>query len=203
MTKKRRSRTTVTIEPEQIIVDTREQKPLFACPPAIKRKLDTGDYSVDGYECTVLVERKSIADAFGSVGSGRRRFERECGRLAITPAAFLVVEGLPEDIRAYEIALRRRFANKKVRPRLNATTVERTLRDWCNGLGIQLQWCGGRATAAHEPLECLRSGVRKIDGGEAYKHNRDICVDCGGGGHVPHRVGCKGVVMVRKEDRRP
>lgn len=62
-----------------IIVDTREQKPWFASTKehsVIKKKLDCGDYSIEGYESKFGVERKSLTDAYGTLGAGRARFIR-------------------------------------------------------------------------------------------------------------------------------
>jgi DNA excision repair protein ERCC-4 len=44
--------------------------------------LATGDYSIQGYESRVCVERKSAADLVGSVTAGNARFRREHERMA-------------------------------------------------------------------------------------------------------------------------
>lgn len=81
----------------RIIIDTREQKP-YRCPlPHIFATLETGDYSLEGYESRVVVERKSKADLYGSLGQGRERFEREAERMARFEFAALVIESdLPD-----------------------------------------------------------------------------------------------------------
>lgn len=89
-----------------ILIDTREQRPYFQSPdinekfPGIKTdwgSLKTGDYSIEGmqtpeHEYSVVVERKSMADLFGSVGKGRERFEREYRRLSCFDYAAVVIE---------------------------------------------------------------------------------------------------------------
>jgi len=62
-----------------ILVDTREQRPLYfgEASPTRRATLPTGDYSVEGLEGLIAVERKSLGDLFGTVGKGRERFERE------------------------------------------------------------------------------------------------------------------------------
>lgn len=71
-----------------LIVDTREQKPLefknyshsFS---TVRDTLYVGDYGClweDGVEMPVVVERKSIADLFGTLTSGMERFKRELNR---------------------------------------------------------------------------------------------------------------------------
>lgn len=49
-----------------LVIDTREQKPLFDPPPddltIIHKKLDHGDYSINGFEKYVAIERKRMSD---------------------------------------------------------------------------------------------------------------------------------------------
>ena len=74
-----------------VVVDTREQKP-FAFSDAVevvRGTLHTGDYSLQGHETAVTLERKSLADLVGSVIQDRERFERELARMA--PFAFKAV----------------------------------------------------------------------------------------------------------------
>lgn len=61
-----------------ILIDTREQRPLhFFGSPTKRSFLPTGDYSAEGLEALIAIERKSLGDLFGTVGQGRERFERE------------------------------------------------------------------------------------------------------------------------------
>lgn len=94
--------------PFTIIIDTREQAPYqFAghkCQRAsgspiipllvttTTHKLDTGDYSIEGMEDRVCVERKSLDDALGTFTTGRDRFERELERMEEFEAAAVVLE---------------------------------------------------------------------------------------------------------------
>jgi len=80
-----------------IIIDTREQLP-FDFPGAITRTLRTGDYSLDGLEDKICVERKSKADLFGSLGHGRARVEREFQRMAGFDYAAIVIEANLSDL---------------------------------------------------------------------------------------------------------
>jgi len=62
--------------------------------PMIVRKLDTGDYSVDGLETMIAIERKTLDDLVGCLGKGRARFERELERSqALDYFAVIVEEG--------------------------------------------------------------------------------------------------------------
>lgn len=65
-----------------LVVDTREQRPLFTSPPEgliiIKKALKHGDYSIQGFEDKVAVERKKMSDLMSYIGSER---ERTCAKL--------------------------------------------------------------------------------------------------------------------------
>lgn len=79
-----------------IIVDTREQRP-YEFPNSSRGTLRAGDYSLRGYEDRVAVERKSLADAYNSVGRHRARFRREWLRLTELEFAAVVIEAsLPQ-----------------------------------------------------------------------------------------------------------
>ena len=74
-----------------VAVDTREHKPYRFARSEV-RTLATGDYSVVGLEDQIAIERKSQADAYGSLGHGRARFERELERLSRFDYAAIVIE---------------------------------------------------------------------------------------------------------------
>lgn len=89
-----------------ICVDSREQAPWHFlsirgdakdndAPILVQTKtatLKTGDYSIEGLENQLCVERKSKDDLFGSLGGGRRRFQAEFERMAKMKHSALVVE---------------------------------------------------------------------------------------------------------------
>jgi len=77
-----------------LIQDTREQKPLFkSFPWVVEKALKAGDYSIQGFETVVAIERKSVNDLYGSLGQGRKRFEREMQRLMEYRYKALLIEG--------------------------------------------------------------------------------------------------------------
>ena len=88
--------------PMRIVVDTREQTPFpFIGYPAaiVPGTLTDGDYSLAGFERRVAVERKSLADLVGCLGTDRERFQRELERLRGYDSAAVVVEAPVEDLR--------------------------------------------------------------------------------------------------------
>lgn len=83
-----------------IVIDSREKQP-YEFPGAVVRALPAGDYSLLGREDEVAIERKSLADAYSSLGANRERFRREIERLAEYDFAAIVVEAsLPEFLAA-------------------------------------------------------------------------------------------------------
>lgn len=90
------------IRPFTIIKDTREKQgytfaasrtKYHVCKGMVVRKLDTGDYSVEGLEDKVCVERKaSVVELANNVGISRKRFEAEIERMKEFPHKFLVLE---------------------------------------------------------------------------------------------------------------
>lgn len=63
-----------------IIVDTREQKPLWSGLECNKLCLLVGDYTTDRLNNKFIVERKSPGDLYGTITRGHPRFKREIKR---------------------------------------------------------------------------------------------------------------------------
>lgn len=98
------------IKPEKdftVIIDNREQRPWFFDKinndnfPNLKfvnGTLKTGDYSLLGFsdpkkhKNTITVERKSLEDLYGTVGSGRERFEKELIRMQEFTKKVIIIE---------------------------------------------------------------------------------------------------------------
>lgn len=83
------------------MVDTREQESYTFDPglgSTVRRALPAGDYSVEGLEQVVAVERKSMNDFISTVIHARSRFRNELRRLGGYKAACVVVEGNLGDV---------------------------------------------------------------------------------------------------------
>lgn len=77
----------------RIAVDTREQlRYMFDGYESFRTTLRTGDYSLEGYETVLAVERKNKLDAWGCLTDGRKRFERCLERLSLLDRAAIVIE---------------------------------------------------------------------------------------------------------------
>lgn len=83
----------------KIIIDTREQQPLFKIgKEAMRATLKTGDYSIEGQEDNIAIERKSLGDLFGTLGKGHSRFKKELERVQSLKYFAIVVEGTNSDV---------------------------------------------------------------------------------------------------------
>jgi len=136
----------------RIVIDTREQAPWgFDCP-TVRRKLDAGDYSVDGLEGAVAVERKSLKDFVSTVFHSFKRFHREMERLATYEAACVVVEAdLDAVLRGAEAeALRGVGPDALLGAALWLSLVHR----------VPIYWCGSRPAARAFTDAFLRMFVR-------------------------------------------
>jgi len=84
-----------------IIVDTREQKPYdFGAILTEKCCLRAGDYSIQGLEQSIAVERKTVDDFVSSIIHERERFFAELSLLQAYDHACIVVESNLTDILA-------------------------------------------------------------------------------------------------------
>jgi ERCC4-type nuclease len=62
------------------------------------KKLDAGDYSLEGLESVIAVERKSIDDLINTLLRGKRRFSNELRKLQSYNYACICVEAGLQDI---------------------------------------------------------------------------------------------------------
>jgi ERCC4-type nuclease len=90
------------------ISDTREQLPLEFDSPYIERvvtrKLDTGDYSIEGLEDILCIERKgSLAEFYRNVT--QKRFEDELVRMQAYKYRYLVLEFSLSEVMAIPYSL--------------------------------------------------------------------------------------------------
>ena len=136
-----------------IRIDTREQDPFtFASVSlpvlqfrTVRGMLPTGDYADDDRivlppadQC--VIERKSLADLYGTMGRGRDRFERECERMAEYGYAAIIIEASWHEIADPNTHLRH---PTRMRPK----TVILGLMAFSRRYGVHILPCPGRRFA--------------------------------------------------------
>lgn len=119
------------------LIDTREQRPLSLEPMRMETaSLETGDYSVKGYQDYIRIERKSIDDLTQCVGKERERFDREMIRLRGYRFSAVVVEANWEDVLEH-----------KYRSQVHPNSVVGSCHAW-QRKGVPVIFCGSPAGAA-------------------------------------------------------
>jgi len=144
----------MSIELPTVVCDTREQAPWVPwishggkrlLLPVVRRKLDAGDYSIEGHEHEIAIERKSLNDwvgtMFGKSANGEpswERFKREIERVKATGLQrFAVyVEASRDDVKLQSY-------RSQVKP---ASVLGRSDSLWPDH-GIAVQWMGDRPEA--------------------------------------------------------
>jgi ERCC4-type nuclease len=143
-----------------ILVDTREQLPWsFGSPekPAIVevRGLKLADYSLEGLTEWVGIERKSLADFCGSLGSGRERFftELESMQRENILMRAVVVEASALDVEPY---LAFEAYRRKGKRTLSAASVHASALKIHTDFGTPVLWLGNRDHAQRSVEWMLR-----------------------------------------------
>ena len=92
-----------------IIKDTREKEGHgwwyeedAYCSGTTKKKVDIGDYAIEGMEHLLCIERKESVSEFAG-NCGEKRFLKELERMASFPHAFLILEFNWGDIERYPV----------------------------------------------------------------------------------------------------
>lgn len=101
-----------------VIKDTREQDGYYfsafnTCAGMIEQKLDTGDYTIQGLEDKVCVERKGCVEELAvNLGQKKYTFLDEIERMASFPHRFIVLEFSLEDLVKFPAETRIPIKNK-------------------------------------------------------------------------------------------
>lgn len=91
--------------------------------------LQSGDYSLIGYQDQVAIERKSFEDLFSTLGQGRERFVRELERLNEMDFAAVVCE----------VGWREVAFHRPVHSRMSSKSVVRSILAWSQRY-IRVHW---------------------------------------------------------------
>ena len=138
--------------PLRVVVDSREQAPYsFAGAPCYAGTtvepgtLQTGDYSIRGFESAVAVERKSLPDFVACLGRERERFVRELERARGLQAFAVVVE-----------ADYRELAHHDYRGLLNAHSACQSVASFMARMRVPILFAGTRQGGEYAVWSFLR-----------------------------------------------
>ncbi len=131
----------------RIVIDTREQRPYrFKGMASVVGTLATGDYSLEGFEGAVAVERKTKTDAYSCVGNSRQRFVRCLSRLAELDRGIVIIEADLQD-----------FAVPPPYTKVGAASAVGSYVSWVCRFGIPVMFCGSREFAERVTIRFLES----------------------------------------------
>ena len=136
----------------KVVIDTREQLP-YEFEDSITRTLQTGDYSIFGYENRITVERKSKADAYGSIGRGRTRYVKELERLSEIDYSAIVVEASLSN-----------FVEPPRFSQLNPKSAINSLLAWSMRYGVHIYFADNRVMGNLLTVRILERYWKKLQG---------------------------------------
>lgn len=144
-----------------IIVDTREQKPWnFQHQATANHKLDTGDYSIEGLQHLLAIERKrNVAEIANNITE--KRFKDVIDRLSKIKYSFLLLEFDLEDVMRYPIGsdIPKRLWDKI---RISPAFILKHLTDLQIDHNIKILFCGNSSNAEKMALSIMRK-VHKLE----------------------------------------
>lgn len=147
-----------------IIVDTREQKPWnFDHHAKANHKLDTGDYSIEGLENTLAIERKRNVSEFAN-NITESRFPDVVERLSKIKYSFILFEFDMEHVMNFPIGsnIPKRLWNKI---RISPAFLLKHIIDLQLHHNIKIIFCGNSDNAEKVALSIMR---------KVYKENNNV-----------------------------
>jgi len=146
-----------------ILIDTREQIPLWHGSedfPAVKQKLDVGDYTTTLLLGRVHAERKNPNDLYGSIIQGHERFRNELLRAQRTNVKLVVfVECTAEEFFAKTWDVRQKL-------KCPSKTLRKILATMTKKYKFEIVWCTGRPQMRKLMFEWFKKHEKTINGSE-------------------------------------
>jgi hypothetical protein len=138
-----------------IIIDTREQKPwMFDDHVTANRKLDTGDYSVEGLEHILAIERKrNVAEVANNITESR--FKDVVDRLKSFKYSFVLLEFDMNNVLEYPVGS---TIPKKLwsKIRISPQYILKHITDLQVEHGIHVIFCGSSSNAEKLALSIMK-----------------------------------------------
>lgn len=146
----------------KIIVDTREQQPWdFPRHEVASRKLDTGDYSMEGFEHLLCIERKkSVSEIANNITE--KRFKDVINRMTTYKYPFILLEFDLEDVLQYPIGSnvpKKMWDKLKISPAF----ILKHLTELQVYFNIKLLFCGSASNAEKMAIAIMRR-VYELEG---------------------------------------
>lgn len=150
-----------------IIVDTREQLPLFK-NNVIRFKLEVGDYSTLTLRHIFCIERKSPQDLYGSLIQGHVRFMNEifrAGRRGVQLVIFVEC--------SYEVFTAMSFHGGH-RLKMAPATLKKIVDTTIERRAIEVVWCKSREVLIKKVRQRLQVEESRLDDAILLKAYKDV-----------------------------
>ena len=138
--------------PFTVIKDNREQDGYFfsafnTCAGMVESKLDTGDYTIQGLEDKICVERKGCVEELAvNLGSKKYAFLNEIERMKPFPHKFIVLEFSLEDLIKFPEETRIPIKNK-ASLKITGKYMLKCLMEFQLYDGVHIWFCGNKHNA--------------------------------------------------------
>lgn len=135
-----------------VIKDTREQEGYFfnefnTCKGMVERKLDTGDYSIEGLEDKICIERKGCIEELAvNLGQKKHAFLDEIQRMKSFDHKFIILEFSLEDLLKFPDDTRIPDKNKSSM-KITGKYILKCLMEFQIYDEIQVVFCGNKRNA--------------------------------------------------------
>ncbi len=134
----------------ELIVDTREQLPLFK-RDCVRWGMLVGDYTTRALYYDYAIERKSLQDLCGTITHGHLRFRRMIIRAAANNIKLvMIVEGTRKNFVAKKFP---RGKDRKISGEVLGKIIDRIETKY----KLQVHWCPSKSSARKKILELLAS----------------------------------------------
>lgn len=139
--------------------DTREKNGWSFLEPdiiVVDNKLDAGDYTLEGYESEIIIERKATTGEFAiNIGKQWDRFQREFERMSHIKRKIIICEFTITDIQVFPInsgipAPQRYYI------RVNSGLLFKRIEEIKNKYGIEFIFAGNAILAEQAAIEIFR-----------------------------------------------
>lgn len=149
-----------------IVQDTREQYPwdftfYEQCTAMKVEKLKTGDYSIEGLEDVITIERKrTTAEIAMNVGSDRHRFQAELERMSTFKYKYIICEFTMDKVLSFPYGS---TIPPKRWPQLRLTGrfLAKCLLSYKEKYGIEVIYCCDEKEASGKAMELLEDAYKK------------------------------------------
>lgn len=140
----------------KIVVDSREQLPMWSGGECFKTALNVGDYTTINLLNKFHIERKSLSDLYSTIIQNHKRFRKEILRAWDSKIILVVyVEGSKKD-----------FINKRFpggdRRNIESTTLEKICNTIQERYDLEIVWCKSRLDCKLKILKRLKNEEHKL-----------------------------------------